>query len=66
MSHDYALRKAQCEQKKQYDKKGAQTLRNYWMKKQHMEFLIYACNICGAWHITKGRNHYKNRRYRIK
>lgn len=42
-----------CKSKKAYDKKGALTAKNFYMKHGHNPFDIYHCPVCGMWHLTK-------------
>lgn len=42
-----------CESGKiKYDKRGALTLKNSIMEKQHIEMKEYQCKICNYWHLT--------------
>lgn len=43
---------ALCSDKKTYDKKTAQTVVNYRMKKGAEYLRYYECGFCGGWHVT--------------
>lgn len=35
-----------------YDKKSAQTAKNFRMKNDHVKLRIYQCPDCNQWHLT--------------
>lgn len=41
-----------CKEKKQYDKKGALTLRNWWWHKERKVLKVYPCPFGNHWHLT--------------
>ncbi len=49
---NYQKVRESCKSKKPYDKKGAQTIRNFLYQKEHKELKIYPCPICKKWHLT--------------
>lgn len=54
--YKFSEHKKVCKSKKSYDKKGAQTVRNFLREKEHKELKIYPCPVGRHWHLTsKGR-----------
>ena len=56
---------ASCEGKKRYDKKSAQTARNYLGRNGKKGLKIYQCDNCNGWHLTSHEtpNRYRKQRY---
>ena len=42
-----------CLSKNAYDKKSAQSKRNYMLKQGHKRLRIYLCDYADHWHLTK-------------
>jgi len=54
---DYPMRETGGCGKICFDKKTAQTKKNWLEKKGRQKFLrIYQCDMCNAWHLTKRLN----------
>ena len=56
-----------CFNKRGYDKKGAQTMKNVLLKQGVQYLRIYPCPICNNWHLTSKKNNTRNgKRNKIK